>query len=151
MKDKNGYTLSEVLACITIISLIIVFTVSIAVKTLDNSKKSISDVDKKIIVDAAKTYAEDLDKNEKSYFLLSNMNVGETIIHKDAEINGYSLKALIEANNTLPVKTSKLKELGYLDEKNDINCTINMEFKTSRQDGYIIIDEISAKLGDDCK
>ena len=152
MKDKNGYTLGEVLAVITILSLIIVLTVSIAVKLLDQTKRKVSDYDEKILLDAAVIYAEDLDKNGKSYFLIDNMSFESgSVIHANAEINGYALKEIINEKKTLPVKTSKLKELGYIDKKYDYNCTVNMMFETSIQDGYIVIDKISAKLGEDCK
>ena len=152
MKDKNGYTLGEVLAVITILSLIIVLTVSIAVKLLDQTKRKVSDYDEKILLDAAVIYAEDLDKNGKSYFLIDNMSFESgSVIHANAEINGYALKEIINEKKTLPVKTSKLRELQYIDKKLDYNCTIDMVFETSIQDGYIVIDKISAKLGEDCK
>ena len=152
MKDKNGFTLVEVLTVLLIISLIALLTISIGASLLDKSKREISDYDKTIIIDAAKVYGEDLDKNGKSYFLINDMTLsGGTIIRSGAEVNGYALKELINANNTLPVKTSKLKSLGYLDDKHDINCTVNMQFETSIQDGYIVIDKINANLGEDCK
>ena len=152
MKDKNGYTIGEVLAVITILSLIIVLTVSVAVKLLDQTKRKVSEYDEKILIDSAVVYAEDLDKNGKSYFLIDNMSFDSgTVIHANAEVNGYALKEIIHEKKELPVKTSKLKELGYIDKKYDYNCTVNMLFETSIQDGYIVIDKISAKLGEDCK
>ena len=74
-----------------------------------------------------------------------------SVIHANAEVNGYTLKSIINEKKELPVKTSKLRELGYIDKKIDYNCTIDMVFETSIQDGYIVIDKISAKLKDDCK
>lgn len=152
MKDKNGYTLGEVLAVITILSLVIVLTVSVAVRLLDQTKRKVNEYDEKILLDAAITYGEDLDKNGKSYFLIDDMSLESgSVIHANAEVNGYALKSIINEKKELPVKTSKLRELGYIDKKLDYNCTIDMVFETSIQDGYIVIDKISAKLEDDCK
>jgi len=152
MKDKNGFTLPEVLTVITIMSVIIILTTSIAVRMLDQTKKKISDMDEKSLIESARVYGEDLDKNNKSYYLIDDMSFSSgTVIHANAEINGYALKEIINEKKELPVKTSKLRELGYIDKKLDYNCTINMIFETSVQDGYIVIDKISAKLGNDCK
>ena len=152
MKDKNGYTIPEVLAVITVISIVMILTISYAATILDKTKKKITDVDKRILLDAAITYGEDLDKNDKSYFLINDMSLSSgTIIRSGAEVNGYALKELINANNTLPVRISKLYELGYIDKNKYKDCNINLVFETSTQDGYIVIDKINANLGEDCK
>ena len=152
MKDKNGYTIPEVLAVITVISIVMILTISYAATILDKTKKKITDVDKRILLDAAITYGEDLDKNDKSYFLINDMSLSSgTIIRNGAEVNGYALKELINANNTLPVRISKLYELGYIDKNKYKDCNINLVFETSTQDGYIVIDKINANLGEDCK
>ena len=151
MKDKNGYTIPEVLAVITVIAVVMILTISYAATILDKTKKKITDVDERILLDAAITYGEDLDKNDQSYFLIKKMYLaGGSSIESGAEVNGYALKELINNNNTLPVKISKLRELGYVDEKYK-DCTINLGFETSTQDGYIVIDKINANLGEDCK
>ena len=46
MKDKNGFTLPEVLTVITIMSVIIILTTNKEVRMLDQTKKKISDANK---------------------------------------------------------------------------------------------------------
>ena len=88
MKDKNGFTLPEVLTVITIMSVIIILTTSIAVRMLDQTKKKISDMDEKSLIESARVYGEDLDKNNKSYYLIDDMSFSSgTVIHANAEIN----------------------------------------------------------------
>ena len=161
MKDRNGFTLPEALAVITILALILVLAASTAVRLLDQTKKKISDYDRKILSDTVVIYGEDLDKNDKSYKLTEDvtLNSGVTLT-SGTEVKGYQFKELVNIKNTLPVKTLDLYTMGYIDNPPDdpdghpvpkIDCTVYLQFETSIQDGYIVIDKISAKLGDDCK
>ena len=59
MKDKNGFTLPEVLTVITILAVIMILAISSAVRMLDQTKRKISEYDKQILLDAAKSYGED--------------------------------------------------------------------------------------------
>ena len=169
MKDKNGYTLTEVLAVITIIALISILTVSISVRVLDQGKKKISEYDKTILVDAGITFAEDIDKNDIPYKMTETLTINDKTFNQDSEIKGYDFKIVANNKKTLPVSTEYLYEHKYLgqsyekcvtDDHNVTtcslkeeykNCTINMQFETSIQDGYIVIDKINANLGEDCK
>ncbi len=158
MRDKNGYTLPEVLAVVTIIAVVATLTITLSVSLLDKTKNKINDYERTILVEIATTYAEDLDKNGKSYYLTSDMNQGSVVIPNGTEVKEYAFKELVHSNPTIPITINKLKELGYfgdldvkIQKKYNFDCTINMNFETSVQDGYIVIDKISAKLGDDCK
>ena len=168
MKDKNGFTLPEVLTVITIMSVIIILTTSIAVRMLDQTKKKISDMDRKSLIESAKVYAEDLDKGNTSYTLNETITINDKTYNKDTEVKGYTFKEIINNKKSIPVKTDYLYEHKYLENsyetcktENNVttcnlkekyqNCTINLEFETSIQDGYVVIDKISANLGNDCK
>lgn len=151
MKDKNGFTLPEVLTVITILAVIMILAISSAVRMLDQTKRKISEYDKQILLDAAKSYGEDLDKNNKSYYPTKDIVLSSKTIYKDSEVKGYEFKELVKEKNTIDISTNYLKENNYIDDKLNANCTINIQFETSVQDGYIVIDKISAKLGNDCQ
>lgn len=161
MKDRNGFTLPETLAVITVLAIILVLAASTAVRLLDQTKKRITEYDKKILNDTVIIYGEDLDKNNQTYKLTEDvtLNSGETLT-SGTEVKGYKFKELVNKKNTLPVKTLDLYEMGYMENPpsdpnghpvSKIDCTAYLEFETSIQDGYIVINKISAKLGDDCK
>ena len=89
MKDKNGFTLPEVLTVITILAVIMILAISSAVRMLDQTKRKISEYDKQILLDAAKSYGEDLDKNNKSYYPTKDIVLSSKTIYKDSEVKGY--------------------------------------------------------------
>ena len=164
MKDKNGFTLPEALTVITIIGIIITLTVSIAVRMLDQTKRKISEMDRKSLIESAKVYAEDLDKGDKTYKLTEDITVSGTTYTSNTEVKGYTFKKIINVKKNISVSTSYLYEQKYLGDDYSKctngtctlkpeyqNCSIDLEFETSIQDGYVVIDTINAKLGNECK
>ena len=97
MKDKNGFTLPEVLTVITIMSVIIILTTSIAVRMLDQTKKKISDMDEKSLIESARVYGEDLDKNNKT--LLDILSVKDTERIEYIRTDAFIEKALAYLNS----------------------------------------------------
>ena len=63
---KNGFTLVEVLAVISILGVIIVLTLPSLLDLFQKSKHIMNDYEKGNIIDASKLYVEDLDNGIKS-------------------------------------------------------------------------------------
>ena len=64
---KNGFTLVEVLAVISILGVVIVFVVPNLLSAFYKSRDILSDYEKNTIKDAGKMYITDLDNGIKSY------------------------------------------------------------------------------------
>ena len=63
--NKKGFTLIELLAVITILSIILTITIYSVKNILGNSKESLSDSQKLLIIEAAKVwYLENMDETE---------------------------------------------------------------------------------------
>lgn len=90
LKNKKGFTLVEILCVITILSILFVFTVPNFIKTLNDKKETISEIEKNMIINAAKMYDEDCSNLTSKTTCNYTTTGNETIINlKDLIDNGY--------------------------------------------------------------
>ena len=110
--NDKGFTLVEILAVITILSLIMVFVVPNFLSLLNKSKASTIDIQKQMIISAARLYVEDCNnlqnKNVTCNFTVTD---GKTIIDlNDLISNGYINEVKNKdktCNATITVKNEK--------------------------------------------
>lgn len=110
--NDKGFTLVEILAVITILSLLIVFVVPNFLSLLNKSKASTIDIQKQMIISAARLYVEDCNnlqnKNVTCNFTVTD---GKTIINlNDLISNGYINEVKNKdktCNATITVKDEK--------------------------------------------
>ncbi len=110
--NDKGFTLVEILAVITILSLLMVFVVPNFLSLLNKSKASTIDIQKQMIISAARLYVEDCNnlqnKNVTCNFTVTD---GKTIIDlNDLISNGYINEVKNKdktCNATITVKNEK--------------------------------------------
>lgn len=110
--NDKGFTLVEILAVITILSLLMVFVVPNFLSLLNKSKASTIDIQKQMIISAARLYVEDCNnlqnKNVTCNFTVTD---GKTIIDlNDLISNGYINEVKNKdktCNATITVKDEK--------------------------------------------
>ena len=110
--NNNGFTLVEILAVITILSLLMVCVVPNFLSLLNKSKASTIDIQKQMIISAARLYVEDCNnlqnKNVTCNFTVTD---GKTIIDlNDLISNGYINEVKNKdktCNATITVKDEK--------------------------------------------
>lgn len=110
--NDKGFTLVEILAVITILSLLMVFVVPNFLNLLNKSKASTIDIQKQMIISAARLYVEDCNnlqnKNVTCNFTVTD---GKTIIDlNDLISNGYINEVKNKdktCNATITVKNEK--------------------------------------------
>ncbi len=110
--NDKGFTLVEILAVITILSLLMVFVVPNFLSLLNKSKASTIDIQKQMIISAARLYVEDCN-NLQNKNVTCNFTVidGKTIIDlNDLISNGYINEVKNKdktCNATITVKNEK--------------------------------------------
>ena len=110
--NDKGFTLVEILAVLTILSLLMVFVVPNFLSLLNKSKASTIDIQKQMIISAARLYVEDCNnlqnKNVTCNFTVTD---GKTIINlNDLISNGYINEVKNKdktCNATITVKDEK--------------------------------------------
>lgn len=117
--NKKGFTLVEILAVITILSLLMVFVVPNFVKLVNDNKKTVSDIQKEMIINAAKLYVEDCNNIHNTDISCNFTSSGkETKINLDDLVNnGYIEKVVV--NDKTCSGTVLKKENNYSVE---LNC-----------------------------
>ena len=76
MRDKNGFTLVEILTVLGIIAILVIFIYGAGFNLLVNSKKELYKLQEKNLLDAGKLYMTDIDNNVVPYILPSSTSVG---------------------------------------------------------------------------
>lgn len=144
MKNKNGFTLPEILAVVTIIGVVLLIFIPSYLNILNTANRELSKEEKKMFVDSGNTYATALKNNTDSY--------------TDSSNNTYENYAFVEYLNsiakrntdgtltaTIPVTAEYLVKKGYYNENCDYNdstksgnckvnkeCTLNIEFEVKK-------------------
>lgn len=151
---KNGFTLVEVLAVISILGVIIVLTLPSLLDLFQKSKHIMNDYEKGNIIDASKLYVEDLDNGIKSYNGLT----------------GYDFKKYVVENSGISISLQTLIDEGYYDDActtnickkyhksklddslEKVECNALVTISVKEQDGYLVTTGYDASLsGKDCE
>ncbi len=151
---KNGFTLVEVLAVISILGVVIVFVVPNLLSAFYKSRDILSDYEKNTIKDAGKMYITDLDNGIKSYNGYS----------------GYEFKKYAVANSGITVSLTTLIDEGYYDDactsklcqkyqksklddsSSKVECNLNLTLSATEENGYLVTTGYDATLsGKDCE
>lgn len=137
MENKNGFTLIELIAVITILAVIALITVPVVNKAITKSKEKSLEAQKETIVDAAKKYA--LANSE----ILPEYDLGQKLIHiSDLVEDGYLEKIPID-----PVTDSEMTDcvkVTYDENKNKYTyvygeCKIDITTKNVYPNGYRLL------------
>lgn len=151
---KNGFTLVELLAVISILGVIMIITIPGMLNLLGKSRHALSDLEKKNIKEAGTYYITDIDESITNYNGLS----------------GYDFKKYIASNEYIKVSLKTLIELGYYDkqcttklckriekEKTDSNvekveCNLKLGIDLTTQDNFLVTNGYNVVLeGKDCE
>lgn len=173
MKNK-GFTLVELLAIISVMGVVAILLFPTMLRILGNSKKLLSEYDKKIIEDAGKMYVTDMDEGLRSYtytgsddFTLSNKKT----ITPGTVLSGYDLKVYIIDKKGIKVDMGTLVKEGYYNEgchyagetvegrvlSEDMNCKlpkectliVGIDYKMSNDDVYYVTDGYTVEIDKD--
>lgn len=115
--NKKGFTLIELLAVITILSIILTITIYSVKNILSNSKESLSESQKLLVIDAAKVW------------YLENMNTDlseQIVLIKDLVDEGY-----IESNKVLDPNTGEDLPGCVIIKVNASSDTVTYEYEST--------------------
>lgn len=130
MKNKNGFTLVELLAVIAILGVLLTMATLSVVNIMNKSKKDVGEFTKTQIEDAAKTFA--LDN--------PTCNSDSTICNKNGNTIIYNLDSKDKIINNLSP---------YYEDINSDKCTIaddaSVTIKSNENDIYVTVDKIECR------
>ena len=106
MRDKNGFTLVEILTVLGIIAILVIFIYGAGFNLLTNSKKELYKLQEKNLLDAGKLYMTDIDNNVVPYILPSSTSVGLNSTYKrlvpgdtsDFEVTSYGGRTMVRCD-----------------------------------------------------
>lgn len=151
---KNGFTLVEVLAVISILGVVMVFVVPNLISAFYKSRDILSDYEKNTIIDAGKMYIEDIDAGLKTYNGYSGYDFKKYAVENSGIV--VSLTTLIDEGYYDSSCTSKLCEK-YTKSKLDdsspkVECNLNLSLTVGEENGYLVTTGYNASLsGKDCE
>lgn len=151
MKDKNGFTLVEILAVVVVLGLIIIIAIPTVTNILSGAKKTLSEYDLEQLLDASKFYIADIDNSKASIKI------------NDVEYQGYNFKKYMNEQGTILITAYDLSKNNYYNpgcdyDKNDnktckVNkdCTIEINMEFDIENTYLVTKNINATLGSNCE
>lgn len=170
MKNNKGFTLTEVLAVISIIGVISVLVFPTLLNVFNKSKHMIDDMTKEDIIDAAKMYVTDLDMGLKNYKYqgTKTITINGNNYAPGAIMSGYDLKVYIIENKGITVSIKDLVKDGYYDSECDYDspkenkknhckvketCVLKVKIngRVVENDKYYVTDSYEAELMNGCE
>ena len=127
---KKGFTLVELLAVITVLSLLLIITYSNVIDTKDKVLDNITELEKKNIKEAANLLAADLDNPYSSIYNCKNSNLTCTMSE-----NTDSRKVMWVSVN---VDINYLKENKYLETNKECSGTISIVKNLKENNNYVV-------------
>lgn len=129
MKNNKGFTLVEIIAVITILSLLMIVTIPSIGKFLSNSKSQISSLTKKNLEESAKMFAQEVYMCDSSSDITSVLN---TLLRK-TNIDCKEARLLLKSGITITIGFLKEKEY-FSDRSNNCNEDGKVTVKQSVDD-----------------
>ena len=164
MRKRNGFTLTEVLAVVSILAAIMIIATPIVLKTINQSKKIITEEDKKTAIDSAEAYLSDIENGLVIYKAPTDLTINDNSYHEGDNMKTYdAISYIISVSDStgieIPIQT--LVDDGYLDEKCNYEtspkkckfkstCTFTGYMDGDIQDGYNVVLKYRAKINDNC-
>lgn len=142
MKNKNGFTLVELLAVISVLAVLIALTVPAVLNILGDARNTLNEYDRGTLIDAAKYYITDIDLGEREFIYLGNSPVdinGKTYT-KGMKMTKYDAKVYIIENKGFTITAYDLVKGGYFDK----NCRYAGE-KIEYKEGSVTKTSVVAK------
>lgn len=130
MKNKKkGFTLVELLAVLVVLGIIMIIVAPSAMSAFYKARRSLSEMEQGVVIDAAKIYLTDLDKGKKKYVYqgTTSTTVRGHEYAPGSEMSGYDFRVyMIESvQDGIDVDIKTLVEGGYYDDK----CTYSDDGK----------------------
>lgn len=118
MKNRNGYTLVEVLAVISILGIVMVLVLPTVLSVFGNSKKMLSEQEKEILIDAAKYYIIDIDEGVKPFIYQGNnpTTINGKTYSKGQELSVYDARTYLIENDGIIITALDLVNGKYYDK-----------------------------------
>ena len=147
MKNKNGFTLIELMAVITLLGVIVILVSPIMYNVFNRTKQAIKDFDKNALLDGGRLYAEHIYNGGTTVVTTNTYDDECNVVNKktetkpasylvgNQELSGYEL-IKYAALNDLYVTAEDLVKNGYYDSGCDYSaddkCSFSKECKVSK-------------------
>ena len=135
MKNRNGFTLVELLAVISVLAIVIAFSIPAVLDVLGKSKKMLDEYDKETLIDAAKYYITDIDLGKLDYIYHGStpIDVNGTTYTNGMKMSKYDAKTYIIESNGFTITAYDLVKGGYYDK----NCKYAGETIDYKKNGVV--------------
>lgn len=151
---RNGFTLVEVLAVISILGVIAILVVPSLLNLFQQSKHILNDYEKTSIMDSGRLYMVDLDNGIKSYNGLTGYDFKKYVV-SEGNIT-VSLETLIKEGYYDSSCTSylckKIEKSKLDDSSPKIYCDVVLGIEVKEENGFLVTSGYTTKLtGKDCE
>lgn len=164
MRKKNGFTLTEVLAVVSILAAVMIIATPIVMNTLGKSKKIIREEDRKTALDSVKTYLADIENGTVKYKAPGIVEINGHVYTAGTEMKTYDAISYIISKSVdegIEIPVTTLVSGGYLDSNCDYeNHPNKCKFKSTcifkgymdgdTQDGYNVVKKYRSEFGTNC-
>lgn len=167
MKNKkNGFTLVEILAVISILGVVMILIVPTMMQAFYDARSKLDDNDEKQILDAAKMWITDYDLSVKKYTYngSNSIDINGTTYNPGDVMQVYDFRTYVIENKGINVSITELVDGGYYNtrcdyskEKNSCKvpetCVIKVgiNYDTAVGDQYYVVNGYTAELFNGCE
>ena len=166
MNKKNGFTLVELLAVISILGVVMILLVPTTLNSFYKAKGQVDDMEYKTVEDSAKMYIQDYDLKVKEYIYNETTPytaVSGKVYNQGDKMSIYDFR-VYAINNPITISIKDLISGGYYNSDCDYTqqkntckmkeeCTITVGIKGEKveNDTYWVSKGYTSSLNDNCK
>ncbi len=174
MKSKNGFTLIEILAVLSVLALVAILIMPAFLSAFSGARSTLRKFDKDALIDAGRMYLTDLDTGDKEYIYDENVALNDLNGHnykKGDRLTMYDFRTYVIRRDGINVNAKTLVNEGYYDKrckyKGEIvdgkplekdqnchvpeNCTLHLKIDYDMDNGYYVTKGYTVEIKSGCE